>query len=210
MDLDDERLKGLGRLAATAAEVEFYLRAMVWELVSEDSEVARLALGTPQFHQLFEVAPPLLIARGLGDKTQQLLGFLTLAKSAMAGRNQILHSHWVAEDVQVRRGKGKDPGVRLEVTAADIDNAVILLENAASGLNFMWVEIALSLGRVSFVDGFLQPPDRTGSGHAVEQRPLTPIGPARWAHSVINGDGEEVHYPSNPNEELDRRLGRTV
>ena len=210
MDLDDERLKGLGRLAVTAAEVEFYLRALVWELISDDSEIARLAMGTPQFHQLLEVAPPLLVARGLGEKSDQLSGFLTLARAAMAGRNQILHSHWVAENTQVRRGKGKDPGVRLEVTTTDIDNAVILLENAASGLNFMWVEIAIAFGRVNVVDGLLHLPDRTGSGSVVERRPPTSVGPARWAHSVINADGVEIHYPSDPSDELDRRLGRTV
>lgn len=52
MDLDDDRLKGLGRMAVTAAEVEFYLRALVWELISEDTEVARLTFGAPQFHRL--------------------------------------------------------------------------------------------------------------------------------------------------------------
>jgi hypothetical protein len=83
--------------------------ALVWELVSDDSEVGRLALGTPQFYQLLDVAQPLLTARGLGDKSEQLLNFLNLAKAAMAGRNQILHSHWVAEEVQFVGERARTP-----------------------------------------------------------------------------------------------------
>jgi hypothetical protein len=183
IDMDKERLQELGRIAVVAAELEYYLYAVVCELTSENIETARMAVGNRQFDQLKDMAGPLLVAAGLGDKTGELDEFLALALKAMDGRNAILHGPWINEAVQARRKGNK----RVEVSIEDLTNARYWLENAATGMSFMWIEIISALNRLKLdKEGRVILPDRTGTPKTIEKPPQNRVMQQRWGRGSFS------------------------
>lgn len=190
MTLDDERLRQLGRLTAAAAELEFYLYATVCELSGDDVETAQRVVGVRSFSKLVKFARSQLAERGLKESNgEQLERFLRMATDAMEERNRFLHAHWVTDTTQALRARAGNPGVRLEVLATDIKVVADRLESAASGMNFMWIEIVNALGRLKLVDGIPQLTDWTGVPDTPIPLPHQEHVPTRWAHGFMSGTG---------------------
>ena len=59
--------------------------------------------------------------------------------------------------------------------------------DAASGMEFMWVEILVAFGRLKLDDeGRVVFPDRTGTPERIEKRPWNPSLRQRWGHVFMS------------------------
>ena len=86
-----------------------------------------------------------------------------------------------------------------------------MLESAASGMNFMWIEIVIALGRLELVAGLPKLTDWTALPSAPERRPRAQHPPQRWAHGFLLGTGALASgvspvewYPEDPEAVLTR------
>ncbi|WP_210506253.1 hypothetical protein [Naasia sp. SYSU D00057] len=187
---DDETLMELGRMAVAAAELESLLRTLVYELVSDSPEVSATAIGNPGFARMLELVEPLARAQGLpAAAVELLLSAVSGSAEAMRGRNEILHSRWASENVQVR---GRGIGFHMEVSAENVRVALLRVQNACRLVRHCWEEVVLALGRAEAGEGGFSFPDRWGSQVVRPARPDPHVAPVAYARANFTGEGISI------------------
>jgi len=201
--LSDEHLRELGRLGVNAAALENIIAVVASELIDDDPAVGRAVLGSLGFAQIADRILALLPHRHLtaGSRTWIQDG-VSAAKRAMIRRNQLLHSHWIADGggepaLQLRRAKS-GPDYAMEVEVEDIEDVSKALDNACSNLRIGWVRLVMDLGRTEADPDASRPGMRTAPNRWQFPDPVVPspsrskTAQDRWVEGRITWDEYEA------------------
>lgn len=188
----------MGLIAVAASKLENITAILARELIDDDPEVGRIAMGGELgFSRVVTKLVPLCEARNLSTAFAERLKTAALVgKSAMEDRNRLLHSNWMSgrdgEPVQAR-SEGKGVRFYLEVTSDDMSATFMALSTAEREIRRLWVELVHELGRAESdaMGRVLRLPDRWPEAETRASPSHTWSAEDRWVRGLAEWDEVE-------------------